>query len=160
MKKPGEYLRVNFGQTAFVYDIDSLVKVCLVLSQALWRYANLFFLQQEKETIQAEINRASVESLRPPLDEANLIHELIAQYLAHDGYVETARAFAQEVRAEAKALANGSETATKDLSPEEDIDAINRQRKDIKFANKMRAHTNNSYQASEQLSSRATLTKP
>jgi Ran-binding protein 9/10 len=27
MKKPGEWLRVNFGQSAFVYDIDSLVRV-------------------------------------------------------------------------------------------------------------------------------------
>jgi hypothetical protein len=86
-------------------------------------------IQLEKETIQAEISRTSAASLHPPLDETGLIHELIAQYLAHDGYVETARAFADEVRVEAKALANGDETGLKDLNPEEDVDAINRQSK-------------------------------
>ena len=27
MKKPGETLRANFGQTPFVFDIDSMVEV-------------------------------------------------------------------------------------------------------------------------------------
>jgi hypothetical protein len=47
--------------------------------------------------------------------------------LAHDGYVETARAFAEEVREESRSLANGSEAGLKYLDPEEDSDAINRQ---------------------------------
>lgn len=113
MKKPGETLRANFGQTPFVFDIDSMV-------------------EREKEIIQAEINKTSVSSLepnlQPPLDETALIHELIAQYLAHDGYVETARAFAEEVREESRSLANGSEAGLKYLDPEEDSDAINRQK--------------------------------
>jgi hypothetical protein len=29
MKKPGEHLKVNFGQTQFVFDIDSLVDVSI-----------------------------------------------------------------------------------------------------------------------------------
>jgi hypothetical protein len=33
----------------------------------------------------------------PPLDESTLMQELVAQFLAHDGYVDTARAFAEEV---------------------------------------------------------------
>lgn len=54
----------------------------------------------------------------------------MAQYLSHDGYVETARAFANEVRAEARALRGTPESKLEGyLSVEEDHDAINRQRK-------------------------------
>lgn len=28
MKKPGEHIRVNFGQTPFMFDINSLMKAC------------------------------------------------------------------------------------------------------------------------------------
>ncbi|KAJ9646405.1 hypothetical protein H2199_002454 [Coniosporium tulheliwenetii] len=109
MKKPGEHLRVNFGQSPFVFDIDGMV-------------------ENERLLIQKEISKASVTSLQPRLDEAALVHELVAQYLAHDGYVETARAFTEEVRAESLALANGNTAAVKDLTTEEDLDAINRQK--------------------------------
>ncbi len=68
-------------------------------------------------------------SLQPPLDETRLIQELVAQFLAHDGYVETAKAFTQEVRVESRALQNGQEARYKDLEAEEDHDAVNRQRK-------------------------------
>lgn len=68
-------------------------------------------------------------SLQPPLDETRLIQELVAQFLAHDGYVETAKAFTQEVRVESRALLNGQEARYKDLEAEEDHDAVNRQRK-------------------------------
>lgn len=84
-------------------------------------------LQREQWTIQREISQTSVTSLKPAADETSLIHELIAQYLAHDGYVETARAFAAEVREESHALATGGTSNAKDLEPEEDIDAVNRQ---------------------------------
>ena len=54
----------------------------------------------------------------------------MAQYLSHDGYVETARAFANEVRAEARALKGTPEPKLEGyLSMEEDHDAMNRQRK-------------------------------
>lgn len=112
MKKPGEILRANFGQTQFVFDIDNMV-------------------EKEKAIIQDEINKhfmKDTSSFRPPLDETSFIHELIAQYLAHDGYVETARAFAGEVREELRSLANGNEAGLKYLDPEEDQDAVNRQR--------------------------------
>lgn len=83
--------------------------------------------QREQWTIQREISHSSVASLKPGADETSLIHELIAQYLAHDGYVETARAFAAEVREESHALATGGTSTAKDLEPEEDVDAMNRQ---------------------------------
>lgn len=84
-------------------------------------------VQREQWTIQHEINNTSVASLKPAADETALVHELIAQYLAHDGYVETARAFAAEVREESNALASSATTNVKDLEPEEDLDAISRQ---------------------------------
>jgi len=31
IKKPGEHLRINFGQTPFVYDIDSMMEVSQML---------------------------------------------------------------------------------------------------------------------------------
>src|SRR6266536_4981689 len=74
-----------------------------------------------------EINQTDVSILSPPLNERQLIHRLIAQYLAHDGYVDTAKAFANEVRAENKALTGGNTADMKDLEPEEDHDAANRQ---------------------------------
>jgi hypothetical protein len=78
-----------------------------------------------------EISKTSVGGLCPPLNETELIHRLIAQYLAHDGYIETARAFAQEVRQENRNLVNGISTDaadSRDLEPEEDLDAIQRQK--------------------------------
>jgi hypothetical protein len=70
-----------------------------------------------------------VNELSPPLTEPQIIHKLIAQYLAHDGYIETARAFAAEVRQEHQSLAVGTSDAVngQDLEPEEDVDAIHRQ---------------------------------
>lgn len=82
-----------------------------------------------------EINRTDVAKLHAPLNaiskpmsERQLIHKLIAQYLAHDGYVEAAHTFAQEVHAENTALVASEATAdVENLRPEEDVDAVNRQ---------------------------------
>jgi len=81
-----------------------------------------------------EIKRTDVSKLHTPLNaiskpfsERQLIHKLIAQYLAHDGYVETANAFAQEVYEENEALADGTAAEVENLRPEEDHDAVNRQ---------------------------------
>lgn len=110
MKKSGEYVTTNFGQTPFVFDIDGLVR-------------------EERKSLKETISSTSVANLSPPLDEHALIQKLVAQYLAMDGYVETARAFAKEVREDAKALATVSRSGptTLDLEPEEDMDAVNRQ---------------------------------
>lgn len=109
MKKPNETLRANFGQEPFAFDIDKMV-------------------QAEKAAIQAEITRGE-KSYREKVstDETQFIHNLVQQYLAHDGYVETARAFAEEVVEEAKALENDDSVNTPYTETDEDIDAINRQ---------------------------------
>ncbi|KAJ9226110.1 hypothetical protein DTO027B5_8095 [Paecilomyces variotii] len=108
-KQPNVHISVNFGQRPFMFDIDGMVK-------------------KEKLAIQAEINATSAAGLQPPLDENSLLQELLAQFLAHDGYVETARAFAEEVRQESQALQNGRTEPLKQYAPEEDLDAANRQK--------------------------------
>ncbi|KAF2677081.1 Ran-binding protein-like protein [Lentithecium fluviatile CBS 122367] len=109
MKKSNETLRANFGQEPFAFDIDKMV-------------------QAEKGTIQAEITRAKGPYKEVSTDETQFIHTLIGQYLAHDGYVDTARAFAEEVGDEVKALANDEDADIPYLDTEEDIDATQRQK--------------------------------
>lgn len=76
----------------------------------------------------SDINATSTANLCPPLNEDALLHELVAQFLAHDGYVETARAFAEEVASESAAL-HGRGESLKKYEVEEDLEAINRQSK-------------------------------
>lgn len=78
--------------------------------------------------IREEIISANFSRLYPPLDENALIKELVAQFLAHDGYVETARAFAGEVQSAENTLRGGSATSFDHFAVEEDRDAVNRQR--------------------------------
>lgn len=107
MKKPNETLRANFGQEPFAFDIDKMVA-------------------DEKAAIQAEIARTTAVN-KVAADETELIHQLIGQYLAHDGYVETARAFTDETREEARALANDDDANIPYAEAVDDLDALNRQ---------------------------------
>lgn len=111
MKKPGETLRANFGQEPFAFDIDKMV-------------------QDEKAAIQEEIHQTKfTPSAASAPDETQFIHRLISQYLAHDGYVETAQAFAEEIVDEARALANDDDAIIPYEEAVEDMDALNRQSK-------------------------------
>lgn len=62
------------------------------------------------------------------MDEDTLLQELVAQYLVHDGYVETARAFTQEVRDQYAPVESG-EALSKKYDLGEDTEAVNRQSK-------------------------------
>ena len=64
--------------------------------------------------------------LHPTADESILLKELVAQFLVHDGYIETAKAFAAEVQTETSAL--GDSTTINGPAMEDDLDALNRQR--------------------------------
>ncbi|KAL2841464.1 hypothetical protein BJX68DRAFT_271096 [Aspergillus pseudodeflectus] len=108
-KQPPVHLSVNFGKQPFMFDIDGMVK-------------------KEKAAIHSEIRLTSIANIQPPLDESAFLQELVAQFLAHDGYVETARAFAEEVAAESAALENGRQAQLKKYEVEEDLEAINRQK--------------------------------
>jgi len=129
MKKPGAHLSVNFGQRPFVFDIDGMMVVSAPCPIIRCSMILTWHLKAEKMRAEEEINLTSASALHRPLDETALIQELVAQFLAHDGYVETARAFADEVRAESQALQNGRDSRFKDLGAEDDLDAVNRQRK-------------------------------
>lgn len=71
----------------------------------------------------------SVASLSSIPDETALVQALVAQYLAHEGYVEAARNYARETHAEAQNLMIKKEAGeATGHEIEEDPDAINRQR--------------------------------
>lgn len=107
IKKPGEHLRMNFGRTPFVFDIERLVN-------------------QERENIQNEIKKTSVAELHPPDDENALIQKLIGHYLAHEGYIDTARAFTQDIEVQQHSLSTQNQPYR--ISNEDDINATQRQR--------------------------------
>jgi len=123
-KHPTVHLISNFGQQSFMFDIDGMVKVYLLREKCSLYKANP--RQREKAGVYSDISRTSTSNLRPPLGEDALLHELVAQFLAHDGYIETARAFAEEVASETAAL-NGHGDPLKKYEVEEDLEAINRQ---------------------------------
>ncbi len=72
---------------------------------------------------------ASIANLHSHLDENSFVKELVAQFFGHDGFVETAKAFTDELRAESRALELDTDESQPTLSMEEDLDATNRQRK-------------------------------
>ncbi|MCJ1415487.1 hypothetical protein MMC32_001819 [Xylographa parallela] len=107
-KRPGAQLRVNFGQSPFIFDIDGMVA-------------------SEKDRTMTAINSVNTLQLHPPLSEDALIKELVAQFLRHAGYVDTAKAFATELSLESNALNKGSDGHFDQFDIQEDLDAINRQ---------------------------------
>lgn len=108
MKKPSEHLRINFGRSPFVFDIDRM-------------------MEQERQRIMRDVNKTDVSALHPPDDEDSLVHKLIGQYLAHEGYVETARAFARDVHEQQQSLSSDPQPFQLPDS-DDDIHAINRQK--------------------------------
>ncbi|KAI1500799.1 SPRY domain-containing protein [Biscogniauxia marginata] len=110
VKKPGEHVRVNFGQTPFIFNIEN-------------------YMNNEQEIIRNAIAKTSIERLvSPPMDETELIQQLVLQFLQHDGYVETARAFAEEIQAEKQSLRIDSGVPVTGINIKDDEDAHRRQR--------------------------------
>ena len=73
-----------------------------------------------------DVRETNVAKLHSASDDSSFMKELVAQYLVHDGYIETAKTFAAEVQAETAAI--GSTTSINGPALEEDLDASNRQR--------------------------------
>ncbi|KAI0402184.1 ran-binding protein [Xylaria palmicola] len=110
IKKAGEIVRVNFGQSPFVFKIDQLI-------------------EKEQDLIKQAIARTSIERLvSPPMNETELIQQLVLQFLQHDGYVETAREFAKEIHEEQQALSHDPNAAITGVNIKNDEDAHQRQR--------------------------------
>lgn len=107
-KHSGALVTANFGQRPFVFDIGDK-------------------MLSERTKASYYISTAKVGALRPPLDEDSLIQELVAQFLAHDGYVETANAFAGEMRREKRDLNNALPVNTPKPTERDDTDAVHRQ---------------------------------
>ncbi|KAH6690561.1 ran-binding protein [Plectosphaerella plurivora] len=108
LKRAGEHVRVNFGQDPFVFDIDSVMK-------------------REKERFHAEIASTSLSALSP-LKERDLVQTLVLQFLQQDGYIETARAFAEEMHTEKKSLSIDPNEVIEDINVRDDEHATKRQR--------------------------------
>ena len=92
----------------------------------LWTTA--YGKQQEKARARDEANAADVSKLYSNLPEHELVKELVAQFLAHGGYVETAQAFAEEARNQDAALNTAESSAPNKSLIDPDLDARNRQR--------------------------------
>ncbi|KAM0333056.1 hypothetical protein ACHAQA_001713 [Verticillium albo-atrum] len=108
LKKTGEHIRVNFGQSPFTYDINSM-------------------MAKEKLQVRKEIARTNTASLANNMKETDLIQTLVLQFLQHDGYVESARAFAQEIHGEKKALSLDPDAVIDDINVKDDEHATKRQ---------------------------------
>lgn len=109
LKKPGDHVWVNFGQQPFLFDIDG-------------------YMKKQQKMISESISNADTTGLAPPLSATELIQQLVLQFLQHDGYVETAREFAEEIQAEKKALNLDPGKDIEGINIKDDEDANNRQR--------------------------------
>jgi Ran-binding protein 9/10 len=139
MKKySGASVSVNFGQRPFVFDIREKMAVA-------------------KDTVHEEISRVKTASLSPGHDETSLIQALVAQYLAHDGYVDTARFFNEELARERNALSGTPSIPSAAAEPAEDDEAVYRQ---SKIALRKPVFMLIEKQKSEKQSWKATSTKP
>lgn len=63
------------------------------------------------------------------MNETDLIQSLVLQFLQHDGYVETARAFAEDMKLQKEALNLNPDVTVDGVNIKDDEDANNRQRK-------------------------------
>ncbi|KAK1750591.1 hypothetical protein QBC47DRAFT_406951 [Echria macrotheca] len=109
LKKPGDHVLINLGQLPFKFDIDG-------------------YMKNQRRLIQEDIEAADTSKLAPPLNETELIQQLVLQFLQHDGYVETARAFAEEIHDERLALSLDQTNDIPGINIKDDEDAHNRQR--------------------------------
>jgi len=126
LKKPGDHVLANFGQMPFDFDIDGYVKVRCCYIKNTVELSNC--QQKQQKMISESINNASTDKLAPPLKETELVQQLVLQFLQHDGYVETARAFAEEIHAEKLALNLDPSNEVEGINIKDDEDANNRQR--------------------------------
>lgn len=111
-KQSGAWVTTNFGARPFVFDIDDKM---------------LF----EQAQVSREITKLRVTPLSFQRDENDFVQELVEQFLAHDGYVETAKAFAEELGREKESLTNALPASTQALPERDDTAAVHRQSKHL-----------------------------
>ncbi|KAJ4415670.1 hypothetical protein N0V85_002615 [Neurospora sp. IMI 360204] len=108
LKRPGDHIWVNFGQVPFQFDIDG-------------------YMKKQQKMVADKIRSTDTANLAPPLNDAELIQQLVLQFLQHDGYVGTARAFAEEIHMEKQALNMDTDVPVEGVNIKDDEDANNRQ---------------------------------
>jgi hypothetical protein len=87
-----------------------------------------FNVPNDLEHSRTLLTNRSTAKLAPPLSETELIQTLVLQFLTHEGYFETAKAFANEVHAEKQALSLDPKAIIQGFEVKEDEDAGHRQR--------------------------------
>jgi hypothetical protein len=107
-KHTGAWVSVNFGQRPFLFDIDAM-------------------MAKEQDFVHTAIMQTNMAGAKDPFADAELVQQLVAHFLAHDGYVETARAFLEEMQTEKRALSIGKDEQVESVAVEDDFDATNRQ---------------------------------
>lgn len=84
-------------------------------------------VDQERQVAFTSLNLEKVTKLHPPDDERILIQNLIAQYLAHEGYVGTSKAFAGDIAERQRAAPTPSPSALSAYHESDDVHAGQRQ---------------------------------
>jgi len=80
----------------------------------------------DKEKLEEEINMENPKDLCGAQSETALQQNLVMQYLAHEGYVETVRLFAEQVHS-SSGLLHSPDSQPKVSEYKEDLDAVHRQ---------------------------------
>lgn len=107
-KHHGVLIGVNFGQEPFVFDMRGK-------------------MADEEDKVAQQIAKTKTNRLhRDHPNEAAFMQELVAQFLSHGGYIETARAFSEQVQSERRVL-HGDESSLPELQNPDASDARPRQ---------------------------------
>ncbi|KAK9238325.1 concanavalin A-like lectin/glucanase domain-containing protein [Lipomyces kononenkoae] len=122
MRTIGEHIRANFGQREFVFDIESYIR-----EEKAKTYTQIHSFQPPLELL------GDRSSARADTAITQTIHKLISSYLAHNGYVDSVRAFAGDVQKETNAFSAPKADEHGDVNMAEneiaeDLEAINRQK--------------------------------
>lgn len=78
LKRPGDHLRANFGQTPFIFDIDGYMKVGGGRQVGPRTELELTMEQKQKSMVFDNISGADASKLAPPLTETELIQQLVS----------------------------------------------------------------------------------
>jgi hypothetical protein len=85
-------------------------------------------VREQRESIRRQIDNTSVRRLEPGMSEADLTQTLVLQFLQHEGYIETARAFAKDMQTQKAALDVDPKAEVPAINLKDDADSHNRQR--------------------------------
>lgn len=85
-------------------------------------------VKEQRGKLVQQIMNTDTSRLEPGMTETDLIHTLVMQFLQHDGYVETARAFAEDLKVQNDALSSNPTRKPAGINIHDDEDANNRQR--------------------------------